>query len=193
MELISEANLPTNFGDFTINIFRNPISLVEHYVLIKNEISDAIPFVRIHSECTTGDIFGSLRCDCQSQLHQALARINENKMGALIYLKNHEGRGIGLANKIKAYQLQEQGSNTYEANEQLGLPSDARNYDDAIAILQKLGYANIQLITNNPLKEAAVKAAGIVFRTVALPTNSNQHNHKYLTDKIKIGNHHIKI
>ena len=153
MELISEANLPTSFGDFTIKIFRNPISLVEHYVLIKNEITDAIPMVRIHSECATGDIFGSLRCDCQSQLHQALERINKNKMGALIYLKNQEGRGIGLANKIKAYKLQEQGINTYEANKQLGLPADARSYDDAIAILQTLGYTSIQLITNNPLKE----------------------------------------
>ena len=161
MELVSEANLPTNFGNFTIKIFRNPISLVEHYVLIKNEISDAIPMVRIHSECATGDIFGSLRCDCQNQLHQALALINDHKIGALIYLKNQEGRGIGLANKIKAYQLQEQGSNTYEANEQLGLPADARSYDDAIAILQILGYTTIQLITNNPLKEQAVEAAGI--------------------------------
>lgn len=193
MELISEANLPTNFGDFIIKIFRNPISLVEHYVLIKNEIADVIPMVRIHSECTTGDIFGSLRCDCQSQLHQALVRINENKYGALIYVKNQEGRGIGLANKIKAYRLQEQGSNTYEANEALGLPADARNYDDAIAILQTLGYPSIQLITNNPLKEEAVKAAGIVFTTVALPVHANAHNHQYLSDKITIGHHHIKL
>lgn len=193
MELISEANLPTNFGDFTIKIFRNPISLVEHYVLIKNEITDAIPMVRIHSECATGDIFGSLRCDCQSQLHQALERINKNKMGALIYLKNQEGRGIGLANKIKAYKLQEQGINTYEANEHLGLPADARSYDDAIAILQTLGYTSIQLITNNPLKEEAVKAAGIIFTTVALPTSSNVHNHQYLSDKISIGHHNIKL
>jgi GTP cyclohydrolase II len=193
MELISEANLPTSFGDFTIKIFRNPISLVEHYVLIKNEITDAIPMVRIHSECATGDIFGSLRCDCQSQLHQALERINKNKMGALIYLKNQEGRGIGLANKIKAYKLQEQGINTYEANKQLGLPADARSYDDAIAILQTLGYTSIQLITNNPLKEEAVKAAGIIFTTVALPTSTNVYNHQYLSDKISIGNHNIKL
>jgi GTP cyclohydrolase II len=193
MELVSEANLPTNFGDFIIKIFRNPISLVEHYVLIKNEISDAIPMVRIHSECATGDIFGSLRCDCQNQLHQALTLINDHKIGALIYLKNQEGRGIGLANKIKAYHLQEQGLNTYEANEQLGLPADARSYDDATAILQILGYTTIQLITNNPLKEQAVEAAGICFTTVALPTTSNIHNHQYLKDKISIGHHHIKL
>ncbi|MCX6201179.1 MAG: GTP cyclohydrolase II [Bacteroidetes bacterium] len=193
MELISEAQLPTKFGNFTIKVFNNPISLVEHFVLQNSENETAIPMVRIHSECATGDIFGSLRCDCQDQLHQALELIADNKNGAVIYLKNQEGRGIGISNKIKAYHLQEQGLNTYEANEALGLPADARNYDDATAILKILGYTSITLITNNPLKEAAVKAAGITFTTHHVNSATNEHNKAYLDAKINIGQHHIKL
>ena len=193
MELISEAQLPTKFGNFTIKVFKNPISLVEHFVLQNSEKEAVTPMVRIHSECATGDIFGSLRCDCQDQLHQALALIAANKNGAVIYLKNQEGRGIGISNKIKAYHLQEQGLNTYEANEALGLPSDARNYDDAIAILKLLGYTSISLITNNPLKEAAVSAAGIAYTTHHVNSNANEHNKAYLDAKINIGHHHIKL
>jgi GTP cyclohydrolase II len=193
MELISEAQLPTKFGNFTIKVFNNPISLVEHFVLQNSENETAIPMVRIHSECATGDIFGSLRCDCQDQLHQALELIADNKNGAVIYLKNQEGRGIGISNKIKAYHLQEQGLNTYEANEALGLPADARNYDDATAILKILGYTSITLITNNPLKEAAVKAAGITFTTHHVNSATNEHNQAYLNAKINIGQHHIKL
>ena len=193
MELISEAQLPTKFGNFTIKVFKNPISLVEHFVLQNSEKETAIPMVRIHSECATGDIFGSLRCDCQDQLHQALELIAANKNGAVIYLKNQEGRGIGISNKIKAYHLQEQGLNTYEANEALGLPVDDRNYDDAIAILKMLGYTSITLITNNPLKEAAVKAAGITFTTHHVNSATNEHNKAYLDAKINIGQHHIKL
>ena len=192
MELISEAQLPTKFGNFTIKVFNNPISLVEHFVLQNSENETAIPMVRIHSECATGDIFGSLRCDCQDQLHQALELIADNKNGAVIYLKNQEGRGIGISNKIKAYHLQEQGLNTYEANEALGLPADARNYDDATAILKILGYTSISLITNNPLKEAAVESAGITFTTHHVSTAANEHNQAYLDAKINIGKHHIK-
>jgi len=193
MKLISEAQLPTKFGNFTIKVFKNPISLVEHFVLQNSENETVIPMVRIHSECATGDIFGSLRCDCQDQLHQALELIAANKNGAVIYLKNQEGRGIGISNKIKAYHLQEQGLNTYEANEALGLPADARNYDDASAILKILGYTSITLITNNPLKEAAVKAAGITFTTHHVNSATNEHNQAYLDAKINIGHHHIKL
>lgn len=193
MELISEAQLPTKFGNFTIKVFKNPDSLVEHYVLQTNEADDVIPMVRIHSECATGDIFGSLRCDCQDQLHAALALIAQNKNGAVVYLKNQEGRGIGISNKIKAYHLQEQGLNTYEANEKLGLPLDARNYDDAISILKILGYTSITLITNNPSKEEAVKAAGIAFTTHHISASVNAHNKAYIDAKINIGQHHIKL
>jgi GTP cyclohydrolase II len=193
MELISEAQLPTKFGNFTIKVFKNPDSLVEHYVIQTNETVDVTPMVRIHSECATGDIFGSLRCDCQDQLHVALALIAENKNGAVVYLKNQEGRGIGISNKIKAYHLQEQGLNTYEANEKLGLPLDARNYDDAISILKILGYTSITLITNNPAKEEAVKAAGIAFTTHHISASVNAHNKAYIDAKINIGQHHIKL
>ena len=192
MELISEAQLPTKSGHFTIKVFKNPISLVEHFVLQNSDMESVTPMVRIHSECATGDIFGSLRCDCQDQLHQALELIAANKNGAVIYLKNQEGRGIGISNKIKAYHLQEQGLNTYEANEALGLPVDARNYDDATTILKILGYTSITLITNNPLKEAAVKGAGITFTTHHVSTAANVHNQAYLDAKINIGNHHTK-
>ena len=193
MELISEAQLPTKFGNFTIKVFKNPDSLVEHYVLEAKEEEGIIPMVRIHSECATGDIFGSLRCDCQDQLHAALALIAENKNGAVVYLKNQEGRGIGISNKIKAYHLQEQGLNTYEANEKLGLPLDARNYDDAISILKILGYTSITLITNNPAKEEAVKAAGIAFTTHHINASVNEYNKAYIDAKINIGQHHIKL
>ena len=193
MELISEAQLPTKFGNFTIKVFKNPISLVEHYVLQTNEVEGIIPMVRIHSECATGDIFGSLRCDCQDQLHESLSLIANNKNGAVVYLKNQEGRGIGISNKIKAYHLQEQGFNTYEANEELGLPIDARTYDDAISILKILGYTSITLITNNPAKEEAVKAAGIVFTTHHISAAVNAHNKAYIDAKINIGQHHIKL
>lgn len=193
MELISEAQLPTKFGDFTIKVFKNPDSLVEHYVLQTNESDDVTPMVRIHSECATGDIFGSLRCDCQDQLHAALELIAQNKNGAIVYLKNQEGRGIGISNKIKAYHLQEQGLNTYEANEKLGLPIDARNYDDAISILKILGYTSITLITNNPAKEEAVKAAGIAFTTHHINASVNKYNKAYIDAKINIGHHHIKL
>ena len=193
MELISEAQLPTKFGNFTIKVFKNPDSLVEHYVLQANDEEGIIPMVRIHSECATGDIFGSLRCDCQDQLHAALALIAQNKNGAVVYLKNQEGRGIGISNKIKAYHLQEQGLNTYEANEKLGLPLDARNYDDAISILKILGYTSIALITNNPAKEEAVKAAGIAFTTHHINASVNEYNKAYIDAKIHIGQHHIKL
>ena len=193
MELISEAQLPTKFGNFTIKVFKNPDSLVEHYVLQANEEEGIIPMVRIHSECATGDIFGSLRCDCQDQLHAALALIAQNKNGAVVYLKNQEGRGIGISNKIKAYHLQEQGLNTYEANEKLGLPLDARNYDDAISILKILGYTSITLITNNPAKEEAVKAAGIAFTTYRINASVNEYNKAYIDANINIGQHHIKL
>ena len=193
MELISEAQLPTKFGNFIIKVFKNPDSLVEHYVLQAIESDDVTPIVRIHSECATGDIFGSLRCDCQDQLHAALALIAQNKNGAVIYLKNQEGRGIGISNKIKAYHLQEQGLNTYEANEELGLPLDARNYDDAISILKILGYTSITLITNNPAKEEAIEAAGIAFTTHHISASVNAHNKAYIDAKINIGHHHIKL
>jgi 3,4-dihydroxy 2-butanone 4-phosphate synthase/GTP cyclohydrolase II len=189
---VAKSSLPTEFGEFEIEVFENILTGVEQ-VLISMKKTNNKPIVRIHSECLTGDIFGSLRCDCQQQLHNAMSLIAENGHGYIVYLKGQEGRGIGIGNKIAAYNFQEQGLNTYEANEALGLPADARNYDDATAILKILGYTSITLITNNPLKEAAVKAAGITFTTHHVNSATNEHNKAYLDAKINIGQHHIKL
>ena len=193
MQLVSNASLPTNFGDFDIKVFKNNITSIEHIVLTKKDNLAAKPIVRLHSECLTGDIFGSKRCDCQSQLHLALEKIVANGSGTLVYLKGHEGRGIGIGNKIAAYHLQEQGLNTYEANSQLGLAEDNRNYQDAIWILELLNMNNFDLITNNPLKVEALKKAGFEFGLLKLETSVNDHNLKYLQDKITFANHSINL
>ena len=151
------------------------------------------PIVRIHSECLTGDVFGSLRCDCQQQLHNSLSLIAENGNGYLIYLKGHEGRGIGIGNKIAAYSLQEQGHNTYEANEKLGFPRDNRNYIDAIWMLKSLNIDNFQLISNNPEKIQSLTEAGFNFDILQSPVLTNEMNQQYLSDKIKLGNHNLKL
>ena len=157
---VSKSVLPTLFGNFDITVYENYLSGVEH-VLISMNASNNKPLVRIHSECLTGDVFGSLRCDCQQQLHNALSLIAENGNGYVIYLRGQEGRGIGIGNKIAAYALQEQGLNTYEANEKLGLPSDNRNYIDAIWLLKILKLNSFLLISNNPQKVNALMNAGI--------------------------------
>lgn len=193
VQLISSSNLPTEFGDFEIKVFKNTINNNEHIVLLNNESSDNKPIVRLHSECLTGDVFGSLKCDCQSQLHYALAKIASNKSGCLVYLKGQEGRGIGIANKISAYHLQEQGLNTYEANKKLGLAEDDRNYQEAIWILKKLSIDNFELITNNPLKSKALQLAGFNFEIVQVEATITNHNINYLKDKIAIGHHSIKL
>lgn len=193
IELVSSANLPTDFGDFDIKVFKNNITSIEHIVLTKKDNLVAKPIVRLHSECLTGDVFGSKRCDCQSQLHSALEKIAANGSGILIYLKGHEGRGIGIRNKIAAYHLQEQGLNTYDANRQLGLDIDSRNYQDAIWILKKLAIDNFELISNNPLKVAALKEAGFTFEMLHVEATLNDHNINYLKDKISIGHHTIKL
>ena len=193
IELVSNAKLPTDFGDFDIKVFKNNITSIEHIVLTKKNNVAAKPIIRIHSECLTGDVFGSKRCDCQSQLHSALKRIAANGSGVLIYLKGHEGRGIGIGNKIAAYHLQEQGLNTYDANRQLGLDVDSRTYQDAIWILKKLAIDNFELISNNPLKVAALKEAGFTFELLQVEATLNDHNINYLKDKISIGHHTIKL
>lgn len=193
IELVASAKLPTDFGDFDIKVFKNSVNSLEHIVLTKNDNPDKKPIIRLHSECLTGDVFGSKRCDCQSQLHSALEMISANGSGALIYLKGHEGRGIGIGNKIAAYHLQEKGLNTYDANSQLGLDIDSRTYQDAIWILKKLAIDNFQLITNNPLKVSALKEAGFTFEMLQVEAKLNDYNINYLKDKISIGNHTIKL
>ena len=189
---VSKAELPTSFGVFEIEVFENILTGVEH-VLISMKKSENKPIVRIHSECLTGDIFGSLRCDCQQQLHTALSLIAQNGHGYIVYLKGQEGRGIGIGNKIAAYALQEQGLNTYEANEKLGLPKDARNYIDATWMLKAMHIDDFYLMSNNPLKVKALTDAGFTFNILQVPVTSNEKNAQYLNDKIELGKHTIKF
>jgi len=189
---VSKAKLPTEFGEMDIQVFENYLTGIEQVVVSSNTTQNK-PIVRIHSECLTGDVFGSKRCDCQDQLHQSLAMIAANGNGYLIYLKGHEGRGIGIGNKIAAYSLQENGMNTYEANEALGLPRDKRNYIDAIWILKALHIDQFQFISNNPEKIDALKKAGFEFEVIQVASASNDHNLKYLSDKIELAKHTLKF
>jgi len=163
-EFKSDAELPTEYGNFRIRAFVGPDGK-EHATLYTGKLADADkpPLVRIHSECLTGDAFGSLKCDCGPQLEASLKRIQEEGNGALVYLKQ-EGRGIGLFSKIQAYALQDQGHDTLDANLLLGLPADGRKYDVAAEMLKELGLTEIRLMTNNPLKISGLRENGIVVR-----------------------------
>lgn len=191
-----EVRVPTPQGEFMVRAWQERATGVEHLSLSApgpDGTMPSAPLVRVHSECLTGDVFGSYRCDCGEQLADGLKAINEFG-GVLIYLRGHEGRGIGLANKIRAYALQDGGANTVAANEQLGLPVDARNYDAAAAILDALGIHHIRLITNNPLKERWLNDAGI---TVAerVPTHmaARPENLEYLRTKQDLLHHSLQL
>lgn len=177
----AETLLPIRqHGDFTMILFSNTLDQAEHFVLMKP--CQGIPLVRIHSECVTGDIFSSCRCDCGDQLDQSLALIAKEG-GALIYLRQ-EGRGIGLANKLKAYALQEQGYDTVDANVHLGLPIDNRGYVVAYHMLRHLNWMTIRLLTNNPQKMADLAAHGITIQArVPLIVTPTSHNYHYLKTK----------
>merc|ERR1719188_2496025 len=155
---------------------------VEIVAIVKGELQgvEAVP-ARVHSECFTGDILGSKRCDCGQQLHKFLSVINKEPCGVLIYVRGHEGRGIGLANKIRAYKLQDQGLDTVEANLKLGLPVDERTYEDSLAVLEDLGMKSVRLFTNNP--EKAQGLSSIIKEVVALPSIENERNAAYLRTK----------
>jgi 3,4-dihydroxy 2-butanone 4-phosphate synthase / GTP cyclohydrolase II len=174
-------------GVFTMTVFENALDNLEHFVLVKPPLyGNRVPLVRVHSECITGDVFGSCKCDCGKQLDLSLSMIAAEG-GALIYLRQ-EGRGIGLANKLKAYSLQEQGLDTVEANLKLGLPADDRDYAVAYQILNYLGINSIRMLTNNPLKIAALQRYGITAERVPLEIKATDENRSYLvTKKHKLG------
>jgi len=191
MQLLAQSQLPTEFGLFKSLVFENKHTKEAHVVLFMDSEKSNQPIVRFHSECLTGDVFGSVRCDCKAQLTNALEQIAKNKHGYLFYLKGHEGRGIGIGQKIAAYALQDQGENTFQANLSLGLPEDARNYQDAITILKHLQVNQFSFITNNPDKVAAIQEAGFQFEQMIVPPFVTEQNKKYLQDKATIANHKI--
>ncbi|QNT77548.1 3,4-dihydroxy-2-butanone-4-phosphate synthase [Entomobacter blattae] len=186
---VAHAKLPSQYGghDLSIHAFRTEDG-VEHVALVKGNVGEGnaseAPLIRLHSECVTGDALGSLRCDCGPQLQEALRLIAQAPCGMLVYLRGHEGRGIGLANKVKAYSLQDQGYDTVEANHMLGFPTDARDWRAATAILHKLGIHTLQLMTNNPDKVTALTQQGFqVAKRVPLEIPPNPFNKKYLQTK----------
>jgi len=179
-----QAKLPTKWGDFTLYALEKTSDNKEHVALGMGDLSCEEPLlVRVHSECLTGDAFASLRCDCGPQLDSALEKIAENGRGMVVYLRQ-EGRGIGLINKIKAYALQDQGQDTVEANINLGFEADQRKFDVAAELLSSLGIKRIRLMTNNPVKVEALKAAKIdVVERVPMKVGKNPHNEHYLSTK----------
>ncbi|MEU1595589.1 bifunctional 3,4-dihydroxy-2-butanone-4-phosphate synthase/GTP cyclohydrolase II [Streptomyces sp. NPDC005708] len=181
----AEVQLPTAFGEFTAYGYRSTVDGVEHVALVHGEIGDGEDvLVRVHSECLTGDIFHSLRCDCGPQLNAALERIQAEDRGVVVYLRGHEGRGIGLMSKLRAYELQERGRDTLDANLELGLPADARDYAAGARILQDLGVRSVRLLTNNPDKTEAMLKYGLTVTTrEPMPVQAGEHNLRYLRTK----------
>jgi 3,4-dihydroxy 2-butanone 4-phosphate synthase/GTP cyclohydrolase II len=179
-----KIKLPTELGEFEFIPFRQLNNGLEHAALIKGSWTKEEPvMVRLHSSCFTGDIFGSLKCDCGAQLHEAMRMVEHEGKGAVIYL-SQEGRGIGLFNKIKAYKLQEEGVDTYEANLKLGFGEDERDYGVGASIMHELGLGNIKLISNNPVKRVGLEGYGIkIVETIPLEIPSNPHNEFYLETK----------
>lgn len=185
------AAMPTLYGDFKVYAYRNQIDQSEHLALVKGDVSKEaleadgqLPLVRVHSECLTGDVLGSLRCDCGDQLHAALKAIDDHGKGALVYMRSHEGRGIGLLNKIKAYALQETGLDTVEANLEMGFSADLRSYGVGAQILLDLGIQSFNLLTNNPRKIRGLDGYGLeIVDRVPIPASPQEHNQTYLRTK----------
>ena len=183
------VKMPTDYGDFDLHLYRSTVDGEHHVALVKGEISPRkTTLVRVHSECLTGDIFGSQRCDCGHQLHRAMEMIHE-KGGVLLYMRHHEGRGIGLPAKIHAYKLQEEGLDTVEANLKLGFAPELRDYGIGAQILSDLGVRKMRFLTNNPKKVVGLEAYGLkIVELVPIKANPNPHNARYLeTKRIKMG------
>jgi 3,4-dihydroxy 2-butanone 4-phosphate synthase/GTP cyclohydrolase II len=186
---VAQSVLPTDYGDFDIHVFESAIDNQNYVVIQKGEVSAEVPtLVRVHSECLTGDVFSSNRCDCGNQLKLAMEKIEEEGHGIILYLRQ-EGRGIGLKHKIKAYKLQEEGYDTVEANEKLGFPSDLRNYGVGAQVLRAIGVRKMKLMTNNPQKIIGLKGYGLeVTERISLEIRPKKNNAKYLkTKKEKMG------
>jgi 3,4-dihydroxy 2-butanone 4-phosphate synthase/GTP cyclohydrolase II len=186
---VATSRLPTEYGEFLIHVYENRRGTETHVALVRGDISSGEDvLIRVHSSCVTGDIFHSARCDCGPQLHAAMERIAEEGRGILIYL-NQEGRGIGLANKIRAYALQDEGADTVEANERLGFPADMRSYVPALEMLRDLGIRSVRLMSNNPKKLEGLAGQGIAVNE-RLPHEiiATSNTHHYLkTKKTKMG------
>lgn len=191
---LARGRLPTQHGEFTIVSFEGPDGPLDDVALVRGDVGvNAIIPVRVHSECLTGDAFGSLRCDCGEQLHEALRRLSEAEHGVLLYMRQ-EGRGIGIAHKVRAYELQDGGLDTVEANLHLGFDDDMRSYDVAAAMLQELGARRIELHTNNPHKVEGLDGAGItVVKRVPLEVQAREENRFYLDTKRDRSGHLIAV
>jgi 3,4-dihydroxy 2-butanone 4-phosphate synthase/GTP cyclohydrolase II len=189
VERVAVAQLPTEWGDFKIAGYRSLTSGEEFVALFKGEMRREVPtLVRIHSQCLTGDVFGSTKCDCGEQLHQTMQMIEKEGRGAIVY-QQQEGRGIGILNKIRAYALQDEGADTVEANEQLGLAVDSREYKQCAEILFDLGLCQVRVISNNPLKLRALEEAGLrILERVSIQVEPTENAESYLrTKKEKLG------
>ncbi len=192
VEEVARSQLPTKYGLFSSIAFRSVLDNQTHIALIMGEIhKDEPTIVRVHSECMTGDVFASLRCDCGEQLHSALSIIAKHKSGVCLYMKQ-EGRGIGIANKLKAYNLQDQGMDTIEANKELGFPPDLREYGTGARILAKLGITKIKLMTNNPRKIIGLEGHNLhIVERIPLVISANKHNEFYLNTKARKLGHYL--
>jgi 3,4-dihydroxy 2-butanone 4-phosphate synthase/GTP cyclohydrolase II len=187
---VAEATIPTEQGEFRAYVYESLVDGAEHVALVLGDMGDGQPIlVRVHSECLTGDVFGSLRCDCGDQLHSAIVRVGEEGRGVVLYVRGHEGRAIGLTHKLRAYQLQEQGLDTVEANVELGFAPDPRDYGIGAQILADLGVHSMRLLTNNPAKRAGLEGYGLsIVERVPLETRPTPENIEYLrTKREKLG------
>ena len=194
VEKVVDVHMPTEWGDFQLHAFKDKSNDMDHLALVKGtwEKDEAI-LVRVHSSCLTGDIFGSCRCDCGSQLHSAMEQIEKEGKGVIVYM-NQEGRGIGLVNKLKAYKLQEGGMDTMEANIELGFKADGRDYGIGAQILRELGVSKMRLMSNNPKKRTGLIGYGLeIIENVSLEIPSNVHNKDYLQTKRDKMGHNLKI